>query len=134
MTHRIDLFRSDDLPPAVAAAGQREALRARRPSIRKAWVDAGESTAELELRPALRMQRQAVLDRHDPPQPWAVIGEAALRRPVGDESIMSEQLNHIAAMAEERPNITVQVLLTFTTTAWRSFRTAVRTGQLPTQA
>ncbi|MFE7189800.1 helix-turn-helix domain-containing protein [Kitasatospora sp. NPDC057541] len=69
-----------------------------------------ESTEELELRLALRMQRQAILDRHDPPQLWAIVGEAAMRRPVGDESVMAEQLNHIAAMAEERPNITVQVL------------------------
>ncbi len=69
-----------------------------------------ESTEDIELRLALRMQRQAILDRHGPPQLWAVIGESAIRRPVGGESVMAEQLRHIATMAEERPNITVQVL------------------------
>ncbi|MFF7456681.1 hypothetical protein [Kitasatospora sp. NPDC008115] len=36
----MDLFLADGLPPSVAAAVHREALRALRPFIREAWVDA----------------------------------------------------------------------------------------------
>ncbi|MFJ4090503.1 helix-turn-helix domain-containing protein [Kitasatospora sp. NPDC089913] len=69
-----------------------------------------ESTPEIERRVALRMDRQQILDRQDPPQFWAIIGEAVIRRPVGDDSSMAEQLNHLATMADERPNITIQIL------------------------
>ncbi|MFD4904780.1 helix-turn-helix domain-containing protein [Kitasatospora purpeofusca] len=69
-----------------------------------------ESTTEVERRVALRMDRQQILDRPDPPQFWAIIGEAVIRRPVGNGTAMAEQLNHLAAMADERPNITVQIL------------------------
>ncbi|RKT18534.1 helix-turn-helix protein [Streptomyces sp. 1114.5] len=69
-----------------------------------------ESAGEIERRLALRMERQRILDRQDPPQIWAIIGEAAIRRPVGGNAVMAEQLRHIADLADERPNITVQVL------------------------
>ncbi|GAA2833533.1 helix-turn-helix transcriptional regulator [Kitasatospora sp. CM 4170] len=69
-----------------------------------------ESTEEVERRVALRMDRQRILDRYDPPQLWAIVGEAVIRRPVGDAPSMAEQLNHLADMADERPNITIQVL------------------------
>ena len=69
-----------------------------------------ESAEEVERRVALRMDRQQILDRPEPPQLWAIIGEAVIRRPVGGNQNMTEQLNHLAAMAEERPNITIQVL------------------------
>ncbi|MFJ8429940.1 helix-turn-helix domain-containing protein [Kitasatospora sp. NPDC094019] len=69
-----------------------------------------ESTPEIERRVALRMDRQQILERQDPPQFWAIIGEAVIRRPVGDDSSMAEQLNHLATMADERPNITIQIL------------------------
>ncbi|MFJ3792505.1 helix-turn-helix domain-containing protein [Kitasatospora sp. NPDC090091] len=69
-----------------------------------------ESTEEVERRVALRMDRQRILDRPDPPQLWAIVGEAVIRRPVGDAPSMAEQLNHLADMADERPNITIQVL------------------------
>ncbi|GAA1390221.1 helix-turn-helix transcriptional regulator [Kitasatospora putterlickiae] len=69
-----------------------------------------ESTSEVERRVALRMDRQQILDRRDPPQLWAIIGEAVIRRPVGGGPDMAEQLTHLATMAHERPNITIQVL------------------------
>ncbi|MFJ5122061.1 helix-turn-helix domain-containing protein [Kitasatospora sp. NPDC088548] len=69
-----------------------------------------ESADGVERRVALRMERQHILDRPDPPQFWAIIGEAVIRRPVGGVPAMSEQLNHLATMADERPNITIQVL------------------------
>ncbi|MGE7435211.1 helix-turn-helix domain-containing protein [Kitasatospora sp. NPDC001175] len=69
-----------------------------------------ESADDIERRVALRMERQQILDRQDPPQLWAIIGEAVIRRHVGDASTMRAQLGHLADMAETRPNITIQVL------------------------
>lgn len=57
----------------------------------------------------IRMKRQELLDRDDPPRIWCVIDEAALRRQVGGREVMREQLGHLLALAE-RPHITVQVL------------------------
>ncbi|MGA5344941.1 XRE family transcriptional regulator [Streptomyces sp. BSE7F] len=57
----------------------------------------------------IRMKRQELLEREDPPHLWAVIDEAALRRRVGGQEVMREQLTHLLTMAE-RSRITVQVL------------------------
>ncbi|MFD4875788.1 helix-turn-helix domain-containing protein [Streptomyces sp. NPDC058420] len=57
----------------------------------------------------IRMKRQELLDRDDPPRIWCVIDEAALRRQVGGRAVMREQLGHLLALAE-RPHVTLQVL------------------------
>ncbi|MDN3286896.1 helix-turn-helix transcriptional regulator [Streptomyces thermocarboxydus] len=57
----------------------------------------------------IRMKRQELLERQDPPHLWAVIDEAALRRRVGGRDVMREQLKHLLTMTE-RSRITVQVL------------------------
>jgi transcriptional regulator with XRE-family HTH domain len=57
----------------------------------------------------IRMKRQELLEREDPPHLWAVIDEAALRRRVGGREVMREQLTHLLTMAE-RSRVTVQVL------------------------
>ncbi|MFJ9666826.1 helix-turn-helix domain-containing protein [Streptomyces sp. NPDC101219] len=57
----------------------------------------------------IRMKRQELLDRDDPPHIWAVIDEAALRRQVGGHHVMRQQLEHLLVLAD-RPRITVQVL------------------------
>ncbi len=57
----------------------------------------------------IRMKRQELLERQDPPHLWAVIDEAALRRRVGGRGVMREQLKHLLTMAE-RSRVTVQVL------------------------
>ncbi|MFJ7246141.1 helix-turn-helix domain-containing protein [Kitasatospora sp. NPDC098652] len=69
-----------------------------------------ESAEEVDRRVALRMDRQQILDRREPPQLWAIIGEAVIRRPVGGSRTMADQLNHLATMADEHPHITIQVL------------------------
>ncbi|MFF0307171.1 helix-turn-helix domain-containing protein [Streptosporangium sp. NPDC004379] len=56
-----------------------------------------------------RLARQTILTRDDPPQLWAVIDEAALRKMVGGPKVMAEQLSHLADMAA-RSNIAVQVI------------------------
>jgi hypothetical protein len=64
---------------------------------------------EVERRVDLRIQRQQVLTRADPPQFWGVIDEAALRRPIGGVDVMRAQ---IAAVIEVMalPNVRVQVV------------------------
>ncbi|MFJ9377791.1 helix-turn-helix domain-containing protein [Streptomyces sp. NPDC101455] len=57
----------------------------------------------------IRMKRQELLDRDEPPRIWCVIDEAALRRQVGGREVMREQLGHLRALAE-RPHVTIQVL------------------------
>src|ERR1700759_60629 len=46
-----------------------------------------------------RLARQAILDRDDPPELFAVIDEAALHRPVGGPGVMADQLGHLADIA-----------------------------------
>jgi len=67
------------------------------------------ASAEAERRVRLRMDRQALLSRPDPPHFWAVIDEAALRRQVGGPDVMRAQLEHLVAMTK-LPNITLQVI------------------------
>ncbi|MFE1336279.1 helix-turn-helix domain-containing protein [Streptomyces sp. NPDC058733] len=57
----------------------------------------------------IRMKRQELLEREDPPHLWCVIDEAALRRQVGGPDVMREQLRHLRSTLE-RPHVTVQVL------------------------
>ena len=64
---------------------------------------------EIERRVSLRMERQKLLTRTDPPQVWAVVDEAALRRPMGSPEVMRQQL---AALVEatKLPNVRLQVI------------------------
>jgi transcriptional regulator with XRE-family HTH domain len=57
----------------------------------------------------VRMRRQRILDRENPPSLWVVIDEAALARGAGGDGVMRAQLEHLVA-ASERPHITVQVI------------------------
>lgn len=63
--------------------------------------------AEVERRVTARMHRQTLLTRPDGPELTFLIGEEALRRPVG--GLMSAQLKALVAAAE-RPNVTIKVL------------------------
>jgi hypothetical protein len=64
---------------------------------------------EVERRVALRMTRQALLERPDGPRLWAVVDEAALRRSVGGAEVMRAQLERLVE-ATKQPNVTLQVL------------------------
>ncbi|GAA0914319.1 helix-turn-helix transcriptional regulator [Nonomuraea longicatena] len=70
---------------------------------------AGISGDEIARRVDLRLERQRVLDRPDGPFFWAVIDEAALRRPIGGAEVMRAQLEHLIDQMRQ-PNITVQVM------------------------
>src|SRR5258707_7834383 len=57
----------------------------------------------------VRMRRQQVLDREPGLQLSVVLDESVLRRRVGDERVMYDQLQRLAREAE-RPNLTLQIL------------------------
>ncbi|WP_435850511.1 helix-turn-helix domain-containing protein [Streptomyces olindensis] len=78
-----------------------------RAAIRLAHPDAG--AEEIDRRLALRMTRQRILHRQPATQLWAVLDEAALRRPVGGIRVMRAQLRHLIEMCR-LPQVTVQIL------------------------
>ncbi|MEV4544482.1 helix-turn-helix domain-containing protein [Micromonospora echinaurantiaca] len=65
--------------------------------------------AEVDRRVDLRIRRQQLLRRPRPPQLWAVVDEAALRRPIGGPAVMREQLTALIE-ATSAPNIRLQVV------------------------
>src|SRR5215469_4956426 len=68
------------------------------------------SADEVERRVGLRMARQEVLKKESGgPRLWAVVDEAALRRPIGGGEVMRAQLVRLIEAARE-PNITLQVV------------------------
>ncbi len=54
----------------------------------------------------LRIDRQMVLTRENPPLAWFILDESVLYRPYGD---MKNQIRHLAELAE-LPNVVIQVL------------------------
>ncbi len=64
---------------------------------------------EISRRVGLRMARQAVLDRADPPILKMVLDEAVLMRPIGGRRVMKGQLRHLIEVSE-RPDVTIQVI------------------------
>ncbi|NJC84358.1 helix-turn-helix domain-containing protein [Planosporangium mesophilum] len=69
----------------------------------------GADSAEIERRVNLRMARQQLLGRQDPPRLWAVVDEAVLRRPIGGHEVMRAQLEALIDAAK-LPNIRLQVI------------------------
>ncbi|WP_235877776.1 helix-turn-helix domain-containing protein [Saccharopolyspora karakumensis] len=65
--------------------------------------------AEIGRRVDLRIQRQERVTGDNPLELWAVVGEAALRRPVGGDGVLRRQLEHILKLGQ-LPNVTLQVM------------------------
>jgi transcriptional regulator with XRE-family HTH domain len=78
----------------------REVIRLGHPAI---------SADELNRRVELRMGRKQPLSRPTAPRLWAALDEAVLRRPMGDASVMREQVEHLLEMTEH-PNVTLQIV------------------------
>ena len=85
------LFQTEDYARAVSR-------------LRKAASD-----DEIERRVALRLKRQDLLSRPDPPYIWSVMDEAVLRRAVGGPAVMRAQFQHLIEVAE-LPHVTLQVV------------------------
>jgi hypothetical protein len=67
------------------------------------------SPEEIERRVALRLTRQRLLTRDDGPMLWAVMDEAALRRPVGGSTVLRAQLERLIE-ATALPRVSLQIL------------------------
>jgi transcriptional regulator with XRE-family HTH domain len=82
------------------------------PDYARAVVVSGLPSApagEIERRVTLRLARQRVLTRPDPPTFWAVLDEATLSRPVGGRPVMRAQIQHLLDLLDS-PNVTIQVM------------------------
>jgi hypothetical protein len=64
---------------------------------------------EIERRVDLRMARKRLLTRPDPPQLWAVVDEAVLRRPIGGLEVMRAQIEALIEVTTQ-PNVRLQVV------------------------
>jgi transcriptional regulator with XRE-family HTH domain len=67
------------------------------------------SPEEVERRVTLKLARQQILEDPDGPRLWAVVEEAALRRPVGGTQVMRGQLERLID-ATRLANVVLQVL------------------------
>ena len=65
--------------------------------------------AEIERLVDIRMKRQEILTRPKPPRLWAILDESVIRRVVGSQEAMREQLDRLLE-ANDSPHITLQVL------------------------
>jgi transcriptional regulator with XRE-family HTH domain len=104
----------------LRAEGEAHTLRVWQPLIipglfqtaeyaRALFLAAGADDVKANELVAVRLERQSILDRADPPHVVTILGESVLHRLIGAAAIMSDQLNHMGVMAE-RPNVQVQVV------------------------
>lgn len=66
-------------------------------------------TSDVDREIEVRMERQNILKRADPPELWLIVTEGALRQQVGTPSTMADQVEHLIEMTQE-PTATIQVL------------------------
>ncbi|OIJ67239.1 helix-turn-helix domain-containing protein [Streptomyces mangrovisoli] len=64
---------------------------------------------ELDDRTAVRLARQRILEKDEPPVLWAILSEAALYQEVGGSEVMREQLAHLLSFEHSR-SVNVQIL------------------------
>jgi Domain of unknown function (DUF5753)/Helix-turn-helix domain len=72
----------------------------------RGWPGAPEE--EIERRVNMRITRQELLTKQNGPRLWAVVDEAALRRPVGSREVFRSQLEHLIETTKN-VKITLQV-------------------------
>ncbi|WP_035799654.1 helix-turn-helix domain-containing protein [Kitasatospora mediocidica] len=69
-----------------------------------------EDAEEIDRRASLRIARQSLLSRvTEPPVLRAVLGESVLRRPVGGDVVMGDQLTHLVEVSE-LPSVSLRVV------------------------
>ena len=64
---------------------------------------------EIDRRVSVRMTRQRLLTQPGAPELWAVLDEAALRRPPDGPPVMRAQLEHLLQLTD-LPNVTLQIV------------------------
>ncbi|MFE7840330.1 Scr1 family TA system antitoxin-like transcriptional regulator [Streptomyces sp. NPDC057474] len=65
--------------------------------------------SDLDDRVAVRLARQRVFEKEEPPTFWAILSEAALYQEIGGADVMRGQLRKLLA-SENNPRINIQVL------------------------
>jgi transcriptional regulator with XRE-family HTH domain len=78
----------------------------------RAVIALGQQTAsaeEIERRVSVRMTRQQLLAKQDGPRLWAVVDEAALRRPIGGLAVIRAQIEQLIESTHDT-RITLQIL------------------------
>ncbi|MEW2395214.1 helix-turn-helix transcriptional regulator [Streptomyces sp. NPDC046862] len=68
-----------------------------------------DSDEDLERRVDLRLRRQGLLERSEPPTLWVVMEEAVLHRAVGGPEVMREQIDRLLA-ASELDHVSVDIV------------------------
>ncbi|MDX3246283.1 helix-turn-helix transcriptional regulator [Streptomyces sp. ME18-1-4] len=63
----------------------------------------------LDDRTAVRMARQRIFEKKEPPVFWAVLSEAALHQEIGGRDVMRGQLTHLLTF-EDDPRVNIQIL------------------------
>ena len=72
-------------------------------------MDLSEPAETLDARTAGRISRQAILTREKPPELMWVLDESVLRRPVGGDKTMVEQIDHLIDIAQS-PHVQVRIM------------------------
>lgn len=93
------LLQTEDYARAVVRLGH--------PGVRMGHP--GTSEEEVERRVGLRIARQKLFARPSPPHIWAVVDEAALRRPLGGATVMRGQIEHLIELIR-LPHVTLQIV------------------------
>jgi hypothetical protein len=75
----------------------------------RAIIRAEADPLDVEPRVAVRLGRREILNRRNPVQMTALIGEAAIRAGVGGVGVMDEQLRYLLEMSE-KPNIDIRII------------------------
>ena len=88
------------VPGLLQTAGYARAV------IAQGWPGAPEE--EIERRVSIRITRQELLSKQSGPRLWAVVDEAALRRPVGTREVFRSQLEQLIELTQDA-RITLQV-------------------------
>jgi transcriptional regulator with XRE-family HTH domain len=79
-------------------------------AVMTAGTVGGAGPEAVERHVALRMERQRLLERADPPHLWVIMDETVLRRPVSaDGTVMRDQLDRLLKYAA-RDRVTLQVI------------------------
>jgi hypothetical protein len=86
------LLQTDAYARAVIALGRHDAAR-----------------PEIARRAQLRIARQRVLERPEPPRLWAVLDEAVLRRPIGGTAVLRDQIQSLIDACDLQ-NVRLQIL------------------------
>jgi transcriptional regulator with XRE-family HTH domain len=68
-----------------------------------------ESPDALNNRIEVRMKRQELLEQSGPPQYFALLDEAVIRRLMGEPSLLKEQIKKLINLAQ-RPNMTIEIV------------------------